>query len=101
MLLSTILACLALNVSCAFADGTSPPTANGATAPDPNFQIVCKDQPPPLGTRIGGGRVCKTRIEWAAQEGAARTMFHDAQDQASINPGSGRESLPGGPTGRH
>jgi hypothetical protein len=31
---------------------------------------VCKDEPPPTGTRSGGKRVCKTNREWAQDQDA-------------------------------
>ena len=95
MLLSTIVACVALNLSCAAADGTSAPSANGTAAPDPRNEIICKVQPPPLGTRIGGRRICGTRAEWEAQENATRTFVGDSQMRPAVNPGSGHDNMSG------
>lgn len=78
------------------APGTTTPTP---AATDPNDTIVCRNIPPPLGTRIGGRRECATRREWQAQEDSARTMMHDAQNKPWINPGSGKDNLP--PMGGH
>lgn len=42
-------------------------TANNTSALD---EVMCKNEPPPSGTRIGGARVCKTNREWRDQEDA-------------------------------
>ena len=31
-------------------------------------QVVCRSMPPPVGTRIGGERICKTQRGWIAYE---------------------------------
>jgi len=46
---------------------------------DPN-EVVCKTTEV-IGTRLGGGRICKTRAEWAE----TRRDAHDATDDAQRN----------------
>ncbi|MGA9796371.1 MAG: hypothetical protein WBQ17_12655 [Rhizomicrobium sp.] len=50
----------------------SQPNNDTVNAPnDPSLnEVVCKNEPPPTGTRIGGERVCKTNREWLADEDA-------------------------------
>lgn len=80
---------------------TAPVTvAPTPAASDPADTIICRNIPPPLGTRIGGRRECATRREWQFQEDMARGMVHDAQIKPAMNPGSGFENLPQIP-GRH
>jgi hypothetical protein len=53
--------------SVAMAD-PAPPTPSGDTStnvtPDPSKVIICHVTPPPVGSHLGGGRVCKTKAEW-------------------------------------
>ena len=66
----------------ASADETPAPAAPAATpapAPDANApnldEVICRTSPAPTGSRLGGGRECRTRREW-------NQMQHDAQDSA-------------------
>ena len=34
------------------------------TAKEKRNKIICKRQPPPAGTRLGGKKVCATQAEW-------------------------------------
>jgi hypothetical protein len=46
-------------------------------------EVVCKNFPPPTGTRIGIRRVCKTQRQWLAYEDAlnrARILQIDTQN---------------------
>ena len=40
---------------------TQPPASTETTGRD---EIICKTEPPPTGTRLGGGRECHTQQEW-------------------------------------
>src|SRR5262249_35650942 len=83
------------------APDTTAPTTGAPTpaATDADNQIICRNIPPPLRTRIGGRRECATRHAWEAQEPLARDMVHDAKNKPWINPGSGKDNLP--PMGGH
>jgi hypothetical protein len=49
----------------------STPATNPAPTGDASLdEVVCKDQPAPTGSRIGGARVCKTNREWVQDEDA-------------------------------
>jgi cytochrome c5 len=39
------------------------PAASDTSASNLN-EVVCKNSPPPLGSRLGGGRECHTQREW-------------------------------------
>jgi hypothetical protein len=68
--------------------GAAPATVATAT-PDPLDKVVCRMQPPPLGTRIGRAAVCQTQREWNAMEGGAQSRFHDVQMRNNVgNPGN-------------
>jgi hypothetical protein len=46
-------------------------------------EIICKNMPPPTGTRIGNQRVCKTQRQWQAYQDAlnrARILQLDSQN---------------------
>ncbi|MEQ9663805.1 MAG: hypothetical protein RLN87_14815 [Parasphingopyxis sp.] len=42
-------------------------------------EILCRRQPPPTGSRIGGRNICKTRAEWERLQREARNEIEDAQ----------------------
>jgi len=74
------------------ADPVSTTTPNAAsTTPDSDpDKIVCKQMPPPTGSRIGSRRECHTQAEWDQmarndQEALARSQAMGYQQ----NPGSG------------
>ena len=51
--------------------------AKTANEPDAN-QIICKSGPPPTGTRLGGTRVCKTKLQWEQErQEAQQNLSHD------------------------
>ena len=64
------------------ATATATPTTTAATTSasvEDSVQaslnrIVCRNSPPPVGSRIGGARVCKTQREW-------NRMRQEGQDQ--------------------
>lgn len=89
-LLLVVLAAGAMSAaSYAMADEPTQPAASAAastaaapakpSARDPN-EVVCKTIEV-IGTRLGGGRICKTRAEWAQ----TRRDAHDAVDGAQRN----------------
>ncbi|UYH55719.1 hypothetical protein N6L26_03945 [Qipengyuania sp. SS22] len=44
--------------------------------------IVCKRQPPPVGSRLGGKRVCKTNAAWKIERDAATAAARENQDRS-------------------
>jgi hypothetical protein len=44
--------------------------------------IVCKRQPPPVGSRLGGKRVCKTNAAWKIEREAASAAARENQDRS-------------------
>jgi hypothetical protein len=67
-----------LNVTTPAATTPAPTTVATAT-PDPLDKVVCRMQPPPLGTRIGRMAICQTQREWNTLENGAKARFHDIQ----------------------
>jgi len=61
-----------------FAD--PPQTADTAQTPIDNpDEIICKQTPPPTGSRLGGGRECHTRRQWEQMQKDAREVTQDRQ----------------------
>ncbi|HEX2593037.1 MAG TPA: hypothetical protein VHL34_16170 [Rhizomicrobium sp.] len=61
-------------------------------APDPKDQIICKEEPPPTGRRIGGRKICGTKREWdlvatSAQDTTRRIQMSNAGNHPP--PGNG------------
>jgi hypothetical protein len=83
---------LGLMSAVAFADPVQPgATAAAAPTEDPN-EIICKNAPPPTGSRLGGGRECHTRYEWDQRTKAAQQNMFEQQQR-------GLAGTPGGPGG--
>jgi hypothetical protein len=64
---------------CAADDRSRAPTVSGdtkAAAVKPQDDLICRTYPPPLGSLLGGRRICHTASEW---EGISR----DSQDATS------------------
>lgn len=78
----------------ATAQTTPPPTAptspmaaatnNSGTNPD---EIVCKNQPPATGSRLGGGRECHTQREWDQRQKDAQDITRKEELQGYNRPG--------------
>jgi hypothetical protein len=66
------------------APATAPPAATApATTDSANTnldEIVCKNEPPATGTRLGGGRECHTVRDWNQREKDAQDTLR--KDQA-------------------
>jgi hypothetical protein len=56
-----------------------------ARVSDPD-EIVCRMMPPPIGTRLGAGRVCATRLAWDARHKRDRELLEDAQGRRTRGP---------------
>ena len=68
---------------------TAPPTQT-ATADGTAVnldEIVCKDQPPATGTRLGGGRECHTVREWNQREKDSQDILRKQQTIGAYHPG--------------
>lgn len=50
-------------------------------------EIVCKNQPPATGTRLGGGRECHTVREWNQREREAQDITRREQATGMVHPG--------------
>lgn len=64
-------------------DPTPPPT--GARKPSvqrPEDTIVCKKSDPPVGSRIGGRKICRTAAQWRAAQEASREYVDEVQSRA-------------------
>ncbi len=73
----------------------TPPAPSGSNASDPasvkpddSKIIVCHQEPPPTGSHLGGGRVCKTKAEWDQETNDAHDYLKRA-GQAQMNGGTG------------
>lgn len=60
--LAVVLGTFALCLSAGAQQPVAPP-ATQPSADDPD-EIICRETPPPTGTRLGGGRECHTKREW-------------------------------------
>lgn len=59
---------------------TSDNTAQTPPAETADDQkIVCRKEPPPVGSRMGGRKVCHTVAEWRRIEAAARETTQEIQ----------------------
>lgn len=75
---------------------TSPAPVVTEAWPEPASsldKVVCKKMPPPVGSRIGPRKVCKTQAEWDA----IRDSDREAIDTALRKPCTAEGA--GGPTG--
>ncbi len=83
---------LSLMSTVAFADPaqTGAPVAS-APVNDPD-EIICKVEPAPTGSRLGGGRECHTRHDWDERTKAAQKATQDQEMR-------GLAGTPGGPGG--
>lgn len=50
-------------------------------------EIVCRNQPPATGTRLGGGRECHTVREWNQRERDAQDVTRREQATGMVHPG--------------
>jgi hypothetical protein len=76
----------------------STPATNPAPTGDASLdQVVCKQNPPPTGSRIGTSRTCKTQREWLADEDAMnRARGLEQNTQNNMSSGSGMSIGVGG-----
>lgn len=75
----------------------SAPVKNPETTGDASLdEVVCKAQPAPTGSRIGGSRVCKTNREWIQDEDAMNRARNNEQQTQNVMPGAGTGHSMGG-----
>jgi hypothetical protein len=68
---------------------TPPPPENKATNAE-DQKVVCKKIDPPVGTRVGGKRVCHTVADWRRLQEASQEVVEDVQKRdAAWNPPGG------------
>lgn len=67
-------------LTAAAAPAASAPTTS-APASDPGAAIECRKFPPPVGTRLGARRICKTVNEWNLERGETRQDIEKIQTQ--------------------
>ena len=70
----------------------APPTAQTAVATSDGSnvsldEIVCKNQAPATGTRLGGGRECHTVREWNQRERDAQDITRHQEREGMVHPG--------------
>lgn len=67
------------------------PAALTASASDSSAvnldEVVCKNQPPTTGSRLGGGRECHTVREWNQREREAQDITRREQATGMVHPG--------------
>lgn len=50
---------------------------------DDDATVRCKRMPPPVGSRMGGKRVCKTNAAWRMEQEAAAAAARENQDRGA------------------
>jgi hypothetical protein len=72
----------AILIFAAAASGTTPsapkPAANN------NERVVCQTFPPPVGTRLGERRICKTVAEWRLESAVNKEVLDRKQTQLGL-----------------
>lgn len=48
---------------------------------DDENKVVCKKEPPPVGSRMGGRKVCRTVAEWRRIQAAAQETTTEIQER--------------------
>ena len=64
MRIFAITICAAANLLVMGAALAEPTATASSDSPNDPSRIVCKSTPAPTGTRLGGGRTCRTQREW-------------------------------------
>lgn len=75
---------MALAMAAALAPGSvladPAQSSNTEQTPSPDAdQVVCKTSPPPIGSRLGGGRECHTKREWDQRAQESQKDLQDKQ----------------------
>jgi hypothetical protein len=56
-------------------------SAQNTTQTDADDKIICKKEPPPVGSRMGGRKVCRTVAEWRRIQAIARETTDEIQNR--------------------
>lgn len=64
------------------------PEAQTASAREGDDKIVCKRQEAPVGSRVGGKKVCRTVAEWRRMQDVARETTDEIQSRKIPPPAS-------------
>jgi len=73
-----------LTSSSALAAGSATPSA---VKPDDKAVIVCVQEPPPTGSRLGAHTICHTKAEWDALHATTRDLLDSTSHKAlEFNP---------------
>lgn len=71
-----------LPVSAAAADDEGVAVDETSAAADDDATVRCKRLPPPVGSRLGGKKVCKTNAAWRLEREAAAAAARENQDRS-------------------
>lgn len=61
---------------------------NAQQAQEDDNKVVCKKEPPPVGSRMGGRKVCRTVAEWRRIQSTARETTSEIQERKVPPPAS-------------
>jgi hypothetical protein len=64
-------------ISLSTAAASEEPKDQEAKAVASKDEKICRRLPPPLGSRVGSRRVCKTQAQWDADERIAKELAQD------------------------
>jgi hypothetical protein len=69
---------------------TQPPVdqTKDQQAQEDDNKVVCKKEPPPVGSRMGGRKVCRTVAEWRRIQSTARETTTEIQERKVPPPAS-------------
>lgn len=70
---------------------TKPPAqqpAQDEVEASDNDKVVCKKEPPPIGSRMGGKKVCRTVAEWRRIQATAKQVTDEIKGRNVPEPSS-------------
>ena len=73
----------ALPVSAAMAGDTGVVADEDSPAANDDATIRCKRVPPPVGSRLGAKKVCKTNAAWRLERESAASTARENQDRSA------------------
>ena len=83
----TIAAAIVMAGSSLAQEDNSGVGVNEADGSNPATNVICRQYPPPVGTRIGARNVCKTEMEWDQADAESRQVVERAQINKAHCPG--------------
>lgn len=73
------------------ASASAPDSADVTTSPASDADtIVCRELPPPTGSRLGGRRICQSKTAWAEQAHRSQEEISAGQNRGGRSGGSAR-----------